>query len=345
MVGLLLAGVVLGGCGAVDDFVKRDAGPDASPAALMLDRDSIDFGSWAVNEDSASRTLRISNRGQSRTGPVTLSVAGAGFFLYSNPSCEPLLPGAFCSAVLFFRPSAPGATNGLFSATALPGGMVSTSLTGIGLRPGMLSVSATPVEGVHTVVGTISEVAVVTARNVGEGQLRNFRANLTEPEHFFVLTTCGSGGSDALPGQRSCDFRVKFAPRSRGLHRTALIITGGNESVPVALAATGLAPAKLAINPLERVFAVAVNTATAPVTFLVGNTGDVQTGLPEASFTGQLDDFRIVRNACITPIPPLATCAVDLVFQPRAGGTKIAGLLVTASPGGTASAVLTGTGQ
>jgi hypothetical protein len=341
-VALFLTAALLGGCEAEPDRSNSDGGvPESWPAMLRLDRSSLDLGSWAVNETSSPVLLEISNLGSTVTGVPDLSINGAGFVLHGTTcGLVGVPPGGRCTATVGFRPSAPGQASGMFAVSARPGGMIFTTLTGLGLRPGSLMVDATRLEIADTLVGSTSETALVRVRNAGDGEVRNFQGTLAKPEHFSLVSSCGT----VLLGQRSCDFHVQFTPRSRGPHWTALIVTGGSETLSVPLDAIGLDPAKLVLQPVEKSFPVAVGSSSEPTRFAVSNTGDVTTGLPAVSFTGQHEDFAIERNACITPLAPLASCTVDVVFKPRAGGTKIAGFLVTASPGGTVSAVLSGTG-
>jgi hypothetical protein len=341
-VALFLTAALLGGCGAEPDRSDKDGGVlESWPAMLRLGRSSLDLGSCVVNETSSPVVLEISNPGSTASGVPDLSINGAGFVLHGTTcGLVGVPPGGRCTATVGFRPSAPGQASGMFAVSARPGGNLSIPLTGLGLRPGTLMVDATRVEIADTVVGSTSATVIVTARNVGDAEVRNFQGRLAEPEHFSVVSSCGT----VLPAQGSCDFHVQFTPRSRGPHRTALIITGGSETIAKALDATGLAPAKLVMQPVEKSFAVAVGSSSEPTRFAVSNTGDLMTGLPEVSFTGQHEDFALERNTCITPLAPLTSCAVDVVFRPRAGGTKIAGFLITASPGGTVSAVLSGTG-
>jgi Abnormal spindle-like microcephaly-assoc'd, ASPM-SPD-2-Hydin len=109
-------------------------------------------------------------------------------------------------------------------------------------------------------------------------------------------------------------------------------------------ASDAAAPA-LRIVPTSQDFGSVVvgGTSANPVPFTVSNATGT-TGMVNPVATG---DFAIVAGAgsCGDPLRAAGTCTVQVVFKPTATGARTGMLTVTATPGGTVSAVLTGTGQ
>jgi hypothetical protein len=78
--------------------------------------------------------------------------------------------------------------------------------------------------------------------------------------------------------------------------------------------------------------------------FTVKNTGGSASGTPTVSLAGtNPSSFVIGSNNCTVAIPSTLTCTIGVTFMPADAGTLTATLQVTASPGGTATASLTGT--
>jgi hypothetical protein len=85
------------------------------------------------------------------------------------------------------------------------------------------------------------------------------------------------------------------------------------------------------------------STSSMPATFTVTNTGGATTGTVMATVTG---DFNIQTNNCNNKALAAAeTCTILVRFAPTMAGTRTGQLSVTATPGGTQTAALTGTGN
>ncbi len=104
-------------------------------------------------------------------------------------------------------------------------------------------------------------------------------------------------------------------------------------------------PAQLQLSPLTRDFGTLVvgNTSTA-MAFTVTNTGGDDSGAISAQIMGSgATNFSIETNGCTT-LAANATCTVSVSFTPGSPGAKSANLVVSASPGGSVSAAIDGTG-
>jgi hypothetical protein len=75
------------------------------------------------------------------------------------------------------------------------------------------------------------------------------------------------------------------------------------------------------------------------------NQGGTATGVPTPTLSGaNAGDFQISATTCTAAVPALGSCTVTVGFTPSAAGTRVATLQLSASPGGTASVALRGTG-
>ena len=89
----------------------------AAPGGLVIVPTMIDFGSLAVNSQSALIAITISNRA---TVPVTLEeILASGIDFSTQNNCgKQIAPGAECSIQISFRPAIPGDRTGILQITA-----------------------------------------------------------------------------------------------------------------------------------------------------------------------------------------------------------------------------------
>ncbi len=154
------------------------------------------------------------------------------------------------------------------------------------------------------------------------------------------------GNVTTLAPGTSCTARVQFAPTTAApasATLTARARVGGVASLT--LTGLGRTPGLLAISPSTLNFGVVVLGAVGGQAVLtVRNDGSSPTGAMAITLGGASpSDFRILSTTCAGPLPPAATCAINLAFGPVQAGARAAQLTVAASPGGTVVALLTGT--
>jgi hypothetical protein len=103
-------------------------------------------------------------------------------------------------------------------------------------------------------------------------------------------------------------------------------------------------PASISISPTSEDFGMPSVGNEPTRAFTVANVGGSVTGVPATVITGPgAGSFDIVANTCTTRISPTAACRIDVKLPFRDPiGPKAATLSVTASPGGSTSAALTG---
>lgn len=92
--------------------------------------------------------------------------------------------------------------------------------------------------------------------------------------------------------------------------------------------------------------AVELAKSSTPFTFTATNMGMDQTGTPMVTIDGaNAGDFSFTTTDCTSPVSSAATCTIDVTFSPTAAGARSATLHLAATPGGEATATLTGTGM
>jgi hypothetical protein len=100
--------------------------------------------------------------------------------------------------------------------------------------------------------------------------------------------------------------------------------------------------AKLSISPTMTDFGtVQIGTPSAIVDFTVTNVGDLPSGVPSVAVP---TDYVVEVNSCTAALPAKGICVVRVKMQPAGPGPRGGSLIVSAAPGGQASAGLMGTG-
>ncbi|HEY6771279.1 MAG TPA: choice-of-anchor D domain-containing protein [Solirubrobacterales bacterium] len=103
------------------------------------------------------------------------------------------------------------------------------------------------------------------------------------------------------------------------------------------------APAMISISPASQDFGI-VHLPQGPTrSFVIINMGGSPSGVPIPSVAGSNpENFSVVANSCAAPLGPGLTCQIDVDLLPQGHGPVMATLNLSAIPGGTASAAMTG---
>ena len=165
------------------------------------------------------------------------------------------------------------------------------------------------------------------------------------PGQFTIVSNACTA---ALPAGGSCLVTVAFAPMGAGSAAAALRATASpGGSVSTQLAGTGQAPAALALMPGSVAFGPAlIGVTTTAQTLTLTNNGGVASGVPTVGLEGvNPGQFTIVSNACTAALPATGSCLVTVAFSPTVAGATAALIKASATPGGSVTSSLTGTGQ
>lgn len=342
----LLGAFVFTACGDDGGVDNPDAMPPGD-AVLAFSSSTGDFGTVAVGATSAPMTFTLDNDGESASGAVSASVTGD--FDIDSDGCTgtTLAAGASCTISVTFSPSAEGAATGELSATASPGDSAMVALSGEGAPVGELEISPTPHDFGDVVVGSPSDAQDFTVENTGGSETSELTASISggDASQFDITADDCTGAS--LAAGATCTVTVVMDPSSTGSKLASLSVDGSQlDPATASLSGNALADADLGIDPVSRDFgSVTEGTQSSNTTFTVTNEGGVDTGTITSALGGtDAADFTIQNDSCdgIT-LAPEASCTVIVRFTPAVGsvGAKSASLNLTASPGGSTSAVLT----
>ena len=318
------------------------------PANLAISPKSFQYVSVAVGTSSASQSFAVTNTGQSASGPLSVAVTGANIsdFVVDSSTCTTALPaGGACSVSVHFAPTATGVRSATLSVSGTPGGSVTSSLKGTGATAVLAMSPASHTYGSVT-IGASSVSQTYTVTNTGQGASGPVSVSISGPDAGDFTensTTCGT----PVAAGSSCTVSVTFTPTATGAHTATLTATASpGGSVTAALSGGGAARALLAISPPSFDYGQVVpGTPAAAKTYTVTNNGLAPSGTLTVALGGtNAGDFVLDSTTCGAKLAAGASCTVQVHFAPAVTGAADATLSVTASPGGTATAGLAGTG-
>jgi uncharacterized repeat protein (TIGR03803 family) len=194
---------------------------------VTLSTTSLGFGSQAVNETSATRTVTVSNTGSAILTFKNFSTSG-NFVISANACLGAEVPAWTkpCKISLTFTPTMLGKQTGSLTFSDSAGDSPQTiQLSGIGVEPAMLLPAAANF-GIVT-VGTGSAPKVFTLTNNQSMTLSNISLSATG-DFAVSATTCTS----TLPAKNKCTISVTFAPTTTGKRAGQLIVNDNASNNP-----------------------------------------------------------------------------------------------------------------
>jgi hypothetical protein len=199
----------------------------------------------------------------------------------------------------------------------------------------------------RVLVGNQSPEFAITFTNTAADQSLSLTISVTGTHaDDFAVTDSECGGQVLAPGA-SCELRVRFDPTVSGARQGLLRAAySGNEGASVTLTGIG-DPTALVVPTAGLAFGDArIGTETAIRSLVVRNNSVLRTGPLSVALDGtHAGDFEIVRDLCVgKELTAGAQCLVDIRFRPSIEGAHSASAQVSATPGGTAVAPLSGVG-
>ncbi len=339
-------------CGQPSAQAPDEAGPggEAGTGAprFTVSPTTLDFGTVAAGTSSVIISLAFTNAGDAASAPVTLSLDGAdatSFELAAVTCAGVLAPGATCSAMARFSPSSTGT---LSTSLELTDGAASVAaqLTGRSAIGGGQLLSSPSVHdygptNLNTTTATTFTVTNPSA--VASGPLGLALISANAGDFAIGVTTCNG---TLVPASGSCTISLAFTPTATGTRAATLQVTGvPGGTANSSLVGTGLAGTGLAISPAVHDFGdVQIDSSSLGFQFTVTNLGAATTGAITTAKSGtNIGDFLVMANNCSAPLAPGAGCTLFVTFEPGAVGPRSAHLNLSATPGGTTNADLSGT--
>ncbi len=195
-------------------------------------------------------------------------------------------------------------------------------------------------------VGQPSAVATATLTNTASNALTITSITVSGPQSgdYQQVNDCGT----SLSAGADCTISIAFTPQAPGARSAVIQITDSAINSPQVISLSGVGSGSaVSLVPGNISFGnqyVGSSSSSQAVTLTnTGNTTLVITGI---TFTGaQAGDFSQTNN-CPSNLASAASCTVNVIFTPAAGGSRVAALSVTDNAYNSPQSVaLTGTGE
>jgi hypothetical protein len=318
------------------------------PAMLVPNPSAAAFGDVQMTETSR-QVFSIINTGDLPTGNLSVTTAGADAadVSISANSCtgRSLSLLASCSLTVSFSPSHLGTATAAVELSAT-GATLSIPVTATGLPAPLFTVSPGSVTLNQVIVGESYQMTFVvqgTGSDTGALSVQVTGANAAE----YAVTADNCSGQ-TLAADDACTVTVALQPTGTGSRTADLVVSsvaGGYRNV--ALSAVAFTQAKLSISPSAINFRGTGVGQTNPYgVVVITNSGQLPTGALTAQLSGgDVSEFEVRSDTCTgIVLASNESCSVHTQFVPTQIATSSSSLVVSSTPGGTATASLTGTG-
>ncbi len=326
----------------------------AAPApAIALSATGLSLGPTVVNTLSTPQGVTVTNTGFANLVFSAISVTGAGIARVTPASVTPancgtsVAPSGTCQIAVACTPVAAGTFTGQISIAHNAAGspsIVNVVCIGSPVPVAVLAVNPLLDFG-DQVVNTASTPRPVNLANTGTAPLTISRIALSGADagQFSVSGACATVAAGA-----SCDVMIGFAPTSTGAKAAFLDVASNAQNAStanrVALAGIGV----LAQRPIAVLGATAVGFGNtifggASPTQLVSFKNDGGLAMTISGIT-TVGDFSQMNN-CGGILGSLATCSINVAFNPLGQGNRVGELRVFSNAQGSPHrVVLSGTG-
>ena len=311
------------------------SGPSALPSPAALS-----FGSLTTGQTSGAQTLTISSVGGQALSLNSITITGSNasdFSTTGNTCTAPgvLQPGASCSLMISFSPSAAGARSASLTITdnAAPP-TLSVPLSGTGVAPGPAVTLIPGSLNFGTITQGTSAPLNVSVTNAGTATLNISSVTLggANPGDF---SSSSASCMSPIAVNSSCTIAVTFTPQASGLRSATLLISDDAPGSPQTVsldgtgAASGTTPA-ITFSPAAISFSSTTQGASsAAQTLTVSNSGNATLHVSSLSLAGPNASEFTFANNCTAPVAPASSCNISLIFSPLGVGQRAANLMVS----------------
>jgi hypothetical protein len=286
----------------------------ATTAAATIAPATLVFAAQAVATTSGAESLTIEN-----TGGVTLTLGAptvsSSDFVVTGQCPASLAPGASCAISIVFAPTATGQRSGTVTLTAnVQGGTLTANVQGTGTQASTMVLTPLRMNFGEIRIGQTSSVQYLTVANTGAAVAGLRPLNISGP-FSITANTCGS----TLPVNTSCTVGVVFSPTASGAASGSLVATDDAGTQTALLSGNGQTGPTDGLSASSLTFAAqTIGTTSAAQQVTVTNVGDSALTNIKVQVTG---DFP-ATNLCGISLPGHSTCAVQVVYSPKAVGAE-----------------------
>lgn len=316
-------------------------------SAYVADSATLAFGNVAVNTQSSTQNVNLTNNGP---GPVTFSniTTALPFKVVSNTCTGPIPNGGNCTVGVTFNPTATGAANGTLTIASNGSGPTSVALTGTGVP--LFTFNPTSVTFNPQRVGVASASTGLTVTNATSSAQAITTLDITGANagDFSKDTGCVAANLPATTG--NCTVNITFTPSATGARNATLTVhSTGNPDVTVAITGTGAVPTVTPAPTTVNFNVQKVGTTSTSQNVTITGGGGVSAQITSIATAAP---YSVALNTC-GPLPKTLpsgqNCVVQVSFSPTATGAAPAtNLTITddnnGTPGSTQTVALTGTG-
>ncbi len=360
-----------GSTATFNDTVQIPSDDPASPLLVTLTCNGLDSGLSAntplfpdtlIQSSSAPQVVTVSNGAAAAPAIIgTVSITGTDadnfHIVEDNCSNTTVAAGASCTISVGFDPDLVQSYSATLSIPSnAQSGPLNIPLAGAGVAPTLVVSPASPFDYGDVPINDpgLAGTQTFTLDNTstdpsGDLTLGTISLVGSNPDQFTIVeddcsNTVVSFGSN-------CTLEVAFLPTATGLQEAALSIPSNDPANPVLehdIEGTGIASA-VSVTPASPFdfLTVPVDTASAPQTFTVENTGTAPLALGQLALVGANPfNFAITADACSnTILAPAATCDYDVTFFPEDDVSYTATVSIPSNdPNSPFSYTVTGTG-
>jgi hypothetical protein len=324
----------------------------AAPA-IAVSTTTLNLGATVINTTSPQQSIVITNTGFANLNISAITISGAGFARVTPSTGTPVncatsvAPSSTCQIAITCTPTATGIRSGQVSITHNATGsptLINLACTGNTLPVAVIALSSA-IDFGDQVISTTSTTRNVTISNTGTATMNVSSISITgaNANQFSQTGSCTS-----VPAGGTCALIVTFTPTTVGAKSATITITSDAQNAAsansIALTGNGVlaprpiaSPSVTAIGFGNTIFGGA--SASQLVTFK--NDGGLAMSISGIVATG---DFTQMSN-CGTSVASLASCLINVSFNPLGTGYRAGELQVfTNAQGSPHRVLLSGTG-
>ncbi|HTQ87481.1 MAG TPA: choice-of-anchor D domain-containing protein, partial [Candidatus Solibacter sp.] len=273
-----------------------------------------------INTTSASLPATLTNSGGAALS-ITSIVAAGDFAVLSTNCGVSLAANSNCAINVTFTPTAAGTRNGTLTVMDAVGTQM-INITGTGVTPPAVSLSASNVPFGTQAVGVTTAPMPVTLTNTGGSPLT---INAIAPSGDFAemdncLPSVAAGGN--------CTIMITFTPSGVGTRNGSIVIVDNAATSPQSITLSGTGSSNVpGFNIAAPLFfgAVLVGSTSPAQTVTITNSGGAQLTIMSAVPSG---DFGVSANSCGN-VAIGQNCMISVTFTPTTTGTRNGTLTIT----------------
>ena len=308
-------------------------GTGANPTTVTLSPTSLSFGIVDVGVTTSSQSATLTNTGTTALliGSMTVTGQGASMFVFANTCGASLAVGASCTIHGHFTPTLPDSWPATLTLTDSATNSPQTiALSGTGVAPTTVSLSATNLSFGAELVGVATPSQSVTLTNTGDWTLgiSSIAVTGSNASSFAFANNCGA----SLAPAASCTIHGHFDPTALGSMKAAVTITDTATGSPqyIALTGTGANSTTVSLSAASLSFGyVDVGVASGTQSATLTNTGGLPLTIASIAVTGADASSFVFSNNCGASLAVGAKCTIQGHFTPAAQGALAASVTLT----------------